>query len=119
MPGIDEKALMQTVGRAIARHRLACQLTQEDVAERLAIGNEAVSRMERGLVMPTVARLIELATIFGCDTAELLVEVSHRPSDQAKHLSRLLSRLDDADRAMVIEMVERLSDRLANPRNAL
>jgi DNA-binding XRE family transcriptional regulator len=54
-------ALALSVGKAIAARRQDAGLTQEQVAEQLKIGNEAVSRMERGLVMPTVARLLELA----------------------------------------------------------
>jgi transcriptional regulator with XRE-family HTH domain len=56
-------ALALSVGKAIAARRQDAGLTQEQVAEQLKIGNEAVSRMERGLVMPTVARLLELATV--------------------------------------------------------
>ena len=41
----DIKQLTLTIGKAIARHREACKLTQEEVALRLEIGNEAVSRM--------------------------------------------------------------------------
>jgi transcriptional regulator with XRE-family HTH domain len=70
-------ALALSVGKAIAARRQEAGLTQEQVAEQLKIGNEAVSRMERGLVMPTVARLLELAA---CLTAmpRLLVESSNR-----------------------------------------
>ncbi|MDR2364349.1 MAG: helix-turn-helix domain-containing protein, partial [Zoogloeaceae bacterium] len=87
------KGLTGTVGRAIARQRMLSGLTQEEVAERLGVGNEAVSRIERGIVMPNVARLVELAAIFGCDTAELLTEASSRPHDQANRVSRLLATL--------------------------
>ncbi|WP_330220790.1 helix-turn-helix domain-containing protein [Pseudomonas frederiksbergensis] len=34
-------------------------------AERLGVGNEAVSPIERGIVMPGIERLVELASIFG------------------------------------------------------
>ncbi|RKQ60795.1 transcriptional regulator with XRE-family HTH domain [Vogesella indigofera] len=112
MMKVDEKALAKVIGKAIARHRLAGELTQEQVAERLSIGNEAVSRMERGTVMPTVARLVELADIFNCEVTELLNEVSPRLQDQAQHLSQLLTQLDDADRTLVIEVVEKLVQRL-------
>ena len=58
---LDEPAGL--IGRPIAKHRLESGPTQEQVAELLEIGDEAVSRMERGLVMPTVARLVQLAEI--------------------------------------------------------
>lgn len=113
MSDFDEDQLARTVGRAIARCRQANQLTQDELAERLGIGNEAVSRMERGIVMPTIARLVELANVFKCDTSDLLTEASNRSSDQAHYLNRLLSRLGSEDRELVIEVVEKLSARLA------
>lgn len=113
MAAADMDRLAEMVGRAIARNRIASSLTQEQVAEQLGIGNEAVSRMERGVVMPTVARLAELADIFECDLPDLLTEVSNRSSDQASYLTRLLARLSNNDRTMVIEIVERLAGRLA------
>ena len=113
MPDTDMERLAEVVGRAIARHRMASGLTQEQVAEQLGIGNEAVSRIERGLVMPTVARLVELADIFECEAADLLTEASSRTSDQAKYMGQLLVKLNSHDRAMVIEIVERLTGRLA------
>lgn len=113
MTQVDLDQLAGLIGRAIAKHRLESGLTQEQVAESLGIGNEAVSRMERGLVMPTVARLVELAEIFGCDAADLLTGSSTRTSDQGRHVGQLLAKLSANDRAMVIEIVERLTGRLA------
>ncbi|MCL2644737.1 MAG: helix-turn-helix domain-containing protein [Betaproteobacteria bacterium] len=102
------------IGRAIARQRLRSGLTQEEVAERLEIGSEAVSRIERGVVIPNITRLLEFASIFGCDAAELLSEASSRPNDQAMHISRLLASMGQADRQLVMEIVERLSGRLSH-----
>ena len=111
MKNADLSRLAGMVGRAIAKYRMAADLTQEQVAERLGIGNEAVSRIERGLVMPNVARLMQLADAFGCDISDLLTEVSSRPSDQAKHLARLLAKVSSKDREMIVEIVERLTTR--------
>jgi transcriptional regulator with XRE-family HTH domain len=113
MPKIDLKELASVVGRAIARQRMRCGLTQEDVAERLGVGNEAVSRIERGVVMPNVARLVELAAIFGCETAELLTEASLNPNDQASRVARLLAALDSEDRRLIVELVGRLAERMS------
>ncbi|MGG1945708.1 helix-turn-helix transcriptional regulator [Trinickia sp. NRRL B-1857] len=112
MPKSGTEDLAVAVGRAIAKQRVTSGLTQEQVAERLGIGLEAVSRMERGTVIPTVVRLFELADIFACDAADLLTEASSRSSDQANHLDRLMSRLSTADRTMLLEVFERLSTRL-------
>ncbi|MDR3322668.1 MAG: helix-turn-helix transcriptional regulator [Zoogloeaceae bacterium] len=108
----DLKNLADTVGCAIARQRVRSGLTQEEVAERLGVGNEAVSRIERGVVMPNIARLVEFATIFDCDAAELLTESSPRPDDQANRIRRLLASLASDDRALLMEWMERLVERL-------
>ena len=64
--------------------------------------------------MPTVARLVELADIFECDAADLLIEGSSRTSDQAKCVAQAFGGgLGGNDRAMVVEIVERLAGRLA------
>ncbi|CAM5555061.1 helix-turn-helix domain-containing protein [Eoetvoesiella caeni] len=112
MPKIEMKRLAGVVGRAIAKRRVTCKLTQEQVAERLKIGVEAVSRIERGIVLPTVARLGEFAEVFRCDVADLVTETSSRPKDQARQIERLLSGLAHEDRALILEMVERLATRL-------
>ncbi|WP_230976155.1 helix-turn-helix domain-containing protein [Pseudothauera nasutitermitis] len=112
---MDERTLAKVVGKAISKRRLACGLTQEEVAERIGVGNEAVSRMERGLVMPTVARLVELAGIFGCAAGDLLVESSNRADDQGRAISNLIATLSERDRAFVVEIVESLSLHLAAP----
>ncbi|KPV02619.1 DNA-binding protein [Variovorax paradoxus] len=108
----EEKRLAVAVGRAIAKRRNASHLTQERVAERLGIGVEAMSRIERGLALPTVVRLSELADIFDCNIADLVTETSSRATDQASHLERLLSKLSGDDRSMVVDIVETLTNRL-------
>lgn len=100
--------LGKTIGRAIAKYRQAAGLTQAQVAELLNISNDAVSRTERGTIMPSVARLIQFAEIFGCDTADLLTDSSHLPRDQARRLHALLSMLDEAERAQLLRVVESL-----------
>lgn len=112
MPKSESRDLAKVVGQAIARQRNRSGLTQEAVAEQLGIGMEAVSRIERGIVVPTIARLFELATVFECDAADLLTESSTRPTDQASYLGALLAELEHADRQLVLELVERLVERL-------
>lgn len=112
---INTKELAQSVGKAIARQRQQAGLTQEAVAEQLGIGMEAISRMERGIVVPTVLRLAELAQLFGCGLADFLRETSPRPTEQGIVLSQKLARLDSADRALLLETVDRLVERLARP----
>ncbi|MBD9574804.1 helix-turn-helix transcriptional regulator [Pseudomonas sp. PDM23] len=110
---VDRLALL--TGQAIAKQRKRVGMTQEKVAELLGLGNEAVSRIERGLVRPNLERLIQFSAIFECDLAELLTESSPRAVDQANRLHDLLAPLAIEDRELLIDTVERLAKRLSPP----
>lgn len=72
-----------------------------------------VSRIERSVVMPNVERLVELATVFGCETADLLTEGRLAPGGSgARRLPGAVVRMNSDDRALVLEFVERLVERL-------
>lgn len=100
--------LMKTVGRAIAKYRQAAGLTQAQLAEILGIGNDAVSRMERGNTVPTLLRLLELSEIFQCEMADLITESSNRSIDQARMLEQLLNQLNSEDRAELISLLQQM-----------
>ncbi|MFT7724004.1 MAG: helix-turn-helix transcriptional regulator [Roseateles sp.] len=112
MQNNEHRELFKTIGRTLAQRREARGLTQEQVSERLEIGTEAVSRMERGLTMPTVQRLAELAEIYDCGIDELLIASSTRTSDQAELIAQVLKTLPEGDRAMVVEVVQKIAERL-------
>jgi transcriptional regulator with XRE-family HTH domain len=113
MTDINVELLAKSVGKAIGRQRQQAGLTQDQVAEYLNIGMEAVSRMERGIVVPTIVRLAELAQLFECELADFLRETSSRPTEQGIVLGQKLAKLDSADRVLLLEMFERLVERLA------
>lgn len=47
-----QKRIALALGASIAKMRAQNNLTQEQVAEKLGVGNEVISRIERGAVMP-------------------------------------------------------------------
>jgi len=108
-----ENKRAQSIGRAIAKYRADAGMTQESVAASLGIGNEAVSRMERGIATPSIQRLYELAELFGCEAVDLLTTGSHHVDDQYRHLKQMLAKLDAKDRELVVSLLEQLSTRLA------
>ncbi len=79
-------------------------MTQAELAEQMDIGNEAVSRFERGQVIPSVERLFQIAEVLKCRVDELLVPASERRSEQTKQIIDLLDSLGkkDLERAVLI-----------------
>lgn len=112
MDEIKQKKIAKMVGGSVARYRTEAGLTQEEVAEKMGIGNEAVSRMERGAVMPTVARLFEFAELFDCRVNDLMFGASQRTEDQASEMAFLIKDLAPDDREMVVGLVKTLGARL-------
>ena len=62
----------ETLGCHIAERRRRLGLTQGQVADRLGITPQAVSKWERGLACPDVVYLDDLAHVLGVGIDELL-----------------------------------------------
>lgn len=108
-----ERDIARALGLAIAQERARAGYTQDQVAEALGLGSEAVSRIERGVVMPTVPRLVEFAELFQCPAGRLIQKGSDLPSDSTRLIEALASSLNRKDRKFLLELVELTSDHLA------
>ncbi|WP_376781624.1 helix-turn-helix domain-containing protein [Delftia acidovorans] len=76
------------------------------MSEFLGIGPEAVSRIERGVVLPSLPRLVELAELFNCSVEYFLGRNTGLVDDSAKSISDQLRQLNREDRHFVMEMLE-------------
>lgn len=56
----------------VKQFRIKMNLTQEEVAERLNVTKQAVSKWESGKSAPTIDNLQEMAKIFSCKFEELV-----------------------------------------------
>ncbi len=63
---------MDTLGKRIAHHRKRLGLTQEQLAEKLGVTAQAVSKWENDLSCPDIGTLPVLSEIFGITTDALL-----------------------------------------------
>lgn len=98
--------LAQKIGKLIAQKRKQQALTQACLAEQLGITVDAMSKMERGVIKPSVERLEELAVILQCQTADFLTQTSTSVSDQDQRIQKLLQKLSPKEREGVVQMVE-------------
>jgi transcriptional regulator with XRE-family HTH domain len=103
-----EDALAKKVGKAIADRRKAVSITQEELATTLDVGIEAISRMERGVIMPSITRLVEVAEALDCPVQSLLNVGSDRAVDYGIQLAKLLNQIKPKDREVLLSIVEQL-----------
>ena len=63
--------LASIVGQAIVAQRKRKGLTQSELAERLGMGPDSLSRIEKGVVAPRFPRLEAIARALDCPVADL------------------------------------------------
>lgn len=59
------------LGNVIKKMRFRASLTQEQLAEKLGISPQSVSKWENEISMPDIALLPEIAEVFGVSVDEL------------------------------------------------
>lgn len=117
MVDIKDKAgreLGKRLGKNIAKSRKGIGWTQANVAEKLGVDTETISRFERGVSMPSLVTLEKLANALNTTVSDLLEEGSVKPHDQAEVVSAWLSDLKEKDRLFVTELVKQTCRHLSS-----
>lgn len=87
----------ETIGNRIAKFRKAKGMTQEDLASKLGVSAQAVSKWETDASCPDISLLPQLSKVLGITTDELLTgendEVKMIPAEQRKSLDELTLRV--------------------------
>ena len=66
-----------TIGSKIFELRKKCNLSQEELAEKLHVSRQTISKWENDVVLPDVYNLKELAKVFHCTVDEVIDEDKH------------------------------------------
>ena len=97
----DPLVFLKGVGRALVEERRRCGLSQQQVAERIGIEPETVSRIETGVISPTLIRLRQFAKVYGCSLQGLLGRTSDTLPDLAQRIAVELDPLPPTDQRHV------------------
>lgn len=108
-----ESKLPVRLGRNLAARRKEMSLTQAQVAERLGVDTETLSRFERGRNVPSLLTLERLAQVLASTCADLLDEAAPGPSSNALIVDAWLAGLTDRDAAFAKKMLKACCDHLA------
>jgi transcriptional regulator with XRE-family HTH domain len=113
----------EQVGQAIRRRRLALGLTQDDLADRIGVKGQTVSRWERGANLGTEENLESVAQALETTLTALMAEIK-APADgsprtgRISQLDRIEAKLDElleASRSReVLDAVEKIARGLAD-----
>ena len=101
------------LGKNLTRWRKALGLTQDQLAGRLGVEPETISRFERGVTLPSLPTLAGLAQILGATVAQLLEEEPPRPFSNAEKLASWLEPLPKREQKFVMDIMSRLCGHFA------
>ncbi|MBR3610938.1 MAG: helix-turn-helix transcriptional regulator [Oscillospiraceae bacterium] len=95
---------METIGKRIAEKRKSKNIKQDELAEKLCVSPQAVSKWENDISCPDISLLPELAKILGITVDELLSgkpenTVTFVPESERKNIDDMMFRIvvDSAD----------------------
>ena len=78
-------------GKNVGYYRRKLKITQEELAERMYVSRQTISRWETDSVFPDVETVIKLCELFGCDMDTLVrkdaEEIEKKNSDESNDIS--------------------------------
>lgn len=87
-------------GEKLAALRRRAGMSQEQLADRLGITRQSVSKWESGTVMPEVEKLVALSELFSVSVDYLVKAYLEAPEPAENAPSRLETRVDDLSRQL-------------------
>lgn len=84
---------MGTIGENIAKMRKRTSLTQEELAEKMNVSGQAVSKWENDVSYPDVETLGRLAKLFGCTMDELINGIADAPQVKSAEPEKVDKRI--------------------------
>jgi len=100
------------IGERFAELRRDRGMTQDQLAERLQVERETVSRFERGVTDPSMTKVLEICEVLEVPVASLITRVSANVSDYRVRIEAALQVCVPSDRELLCETLERLAERL-------
>ncbi len=111
----EVNAFKRHLGERILALRKAARMTQAELAEAAGVGNEYISKIERGLGSPSLETLVKVALALQVEIKVLfdfrMTHQAPRPTRDLLRLSSALKNLPDGDVDLVYRLAKRLGKR--------
>lgn len=100
------------LSKNISKRRKELGLTQAQLAEKMGIEPETLSRFERGKHLPSLSTLEKLADLLLISIADLLAEQPKTADEDALVITSWLAELNSNDRAFLYSILKQSCDYL-------
>lgn len=100
----------RTIGKRIKRFRINAKLNQSQLAERAGIDTNNLSRIERGLITPSLDTVLKLSDALNITPNDILLESYQAPTLLLDaEMAELTSNMSNIKRKKVIEYIDFLN----------
>ncbi len=105
--------LARKLGHRVAERRRLAGLTQAELADRVGVAMETISRMERGSALPGLSRIEAIARALNTDLTDLF-DIGERSALDASidELAALLRTRSEAEVHLVRRLAEAVFERV-------
>lgn len=110
----ESERLAKRLGKNIAERRKQLKWTQEQVAERVGVDAETISRFERGANLPSLLTLEKLSTALRLSVGDLMSKKRPEVANEAAVFDALIADLSPDGRAFVMTVARNCCDYLSN-----
>ncbi len=94
------------LGEQIKKLRLAKQVSQVEMANRIGVFKQSISNWENNNILPSIEMLVKMAEYFGCtsdyllelDTDKVLIETTNLDQRQAAHIINIIRDYEELNR---------------------
>lgn len=99
------KTLTEVVGENISERRRKLGLSQKELADKLDITQDALTRMEKGRIAPKMGRLQDLADNLQCPVGYLFRTHDDATEERAATIADILKSLPADGQEALVELV--------------
>ncbi len=108
-----KNAILFVFGKKVKEERQKLGYTQEEFSEKIDIGTEFMSRIERGIGVPSFETLIKLSKTLNISLDELInadfdekSKSTNKKDDLANQIQHLISDLNDKQKKHIINIIK-------------
>jgi len=98
---VREEPVGESLGRRLAAFRAKLGLTQQELADRLAVSRTAVSHLEAGMTVPGERTVVLLAGLFKVEPHELVAGTTY-PIAKAERLPAVAARYTEVEMLLLL-----------------
>ncbi len=103
---LNKLDLKQRVGKVISQRRKRLALTQAQVAEKIGIEQESLSRIEKGITGLKFSRLEDLASVLECTVADFFRNEENSNEEMCSILFEKIDKLSQSEGRFYLEVME-------------